>query len=594
MAEAKSQKPGWVSRLSRFAPGLPDLLNYGRANLSADLVAGLSVAAVALPVGVAYAQLAGFKPEVGLYASILPLVAYALFGTSRQLIVGPDAATCALVAAAVAPLAAGNESLYFSLSITLAFLAGVFCIIASFFRLGALADFLSKPILVGFLNGMALSIALGQIGKIFGFAIQRERIIPRLLEFVSKLGLTHPLTLIIGLLAFVVLAVSPRLIPRLPAALAAMIVTGAAVKLLGLDAAGVKTIGVVPEGLPPLRIPSFPLEFLPGLCASAAGVALIGFSSMMLTARSFAAKNRYEIDVDREFAALGAANIAAAISQGFAVSGADSRTAMSDASGGRTRVTGLVTAATVAAVLLFFTGPLQYVPVAALGAVLVKAAFSLLDLAALKTFYQVDKRELALSLLATLGVATVGAVQAILIAVVLALLRFVALVSRPKVEILGRVADMPGLHSIDRHQSAATISGLLLFRFNAPIVFFNAPFFKRSVLDAVGTAGPALKWFVIDMIPITMMDITGLQAVGDVIETLRARGIEFIAAGRETEWRHWAEKRRLTVGYRSFPTLRSALKRYERENSPIANSAGSDASPESKATTPQADNRIGT
>jgi high affinity sulfate transporter 1 len=521
---------------------------------------------VALPVGVAYAQLAGFRPEFGLYASILPLVAYALFGTSRQLIVGPDAATCALVAAAVGPLAAGNQDLYVSLSMALTFMAGVFCIAARLLRLGALADFLSKPILVGFMNGMALSIALGQIGKIFGFPITKEGIVPRLIEFASKLGLTHLPTLAIGGAAFLVLALSARFIPRLPAALAAMIVTGAFVKLLGLDAEGVKTIGAVPAGLPPLTIPSFPAEFLPRLCAEAAGVALIGFSSMMLTARSFAAKNRYEIDVDQEFAALGAANIASALSQGFAVSGADSRTAMSDAAGGRTRVTGLVTAASLAAALLFFTGPLQYVPVAALGAVLVAAAFSLFDIQTLKSFYQVDRREFALSLLATLGVATVGVVQAILVAVVLALLRFVKLVSRPKVEILGSVSGLPGLHSIDRHPDAATTFGLLLFRFNAPIVFFNAPFFKRSVLEAVEAAGPDLRWLVIDMIPVTMIDITGLQAAADVIETLGSRGVVFVAAGRETEWRQWAENRRLKSGCRSFPTLRAALKGYRREN----------------------------
>ncbi len=556
----------WIRCLSRAMPGLLELRTYSRADLPSDVIAGLSVAAVALPVGVAYAQLSGFRPEFGLYASILPLVAYALFGTSRQLIIGPDAATCALVAAAVAPLAAGNDDLYVSLSMTLAFVAGVFCIAARFLRLGALADFLSKPILVGFLNGMALSIALGQIGKIFGFPITKEGVVPRLVEFISKLGTTHLPTLAIGAAAFLVLFLSERLIPRLPAALATMILTGTAVALLNLDAVGVKIIGAVPPGLPSLKLPSFPLEFLPRLCAEAAGVALIGFSSMMLTARSFAAKNRYEIDVDQEFAALGAANIAAALSQGFAVSGADSRTAVGDASGGRTRVTGLVTAVSIVAVLLFFTGPLQFVPVAALGAVLVKAAFSLLDLRTLKMFFQVDRREFALSLLATLGVATVGVVQAILVAVILALLRFVRLVSRPKVEMLGFVPGLPGLHSTDRHPSASTIPGLLLFRFNAPIVFFNAPFFKRSVLDAAATAGPDLKWFVIDMIPITMIDITGLQAAADVIETLRERGIAFIAAGRETEWRQWAESRRLKTGYRSFPTLSAAVEGYKQES----------------------------
>jgi high affinity sulfate transporter 1 len=565
-SEGDRRAAAWIRRLSRIAPGIPELLTYKRTDLPSDITAGLSVAAVALPVGVAYAQLAGFRPEFGLYASILPLVAYALFGTSRQLIIGPDAATCALVAAAIGPLAGGNRELYSSLSMALAFIAGLFCIIASLFRLGVLADFLSKPILVGFLNGMALSIALGQIGKIFGFPIVKEGIVPRLLEFASKLGLTHLPTLAVGLAAFLVMAISPRFIPRLPAALAAMVVTGACVKFLNLDAAGVKIVGAVPAGLPPLRFPSVPLELLTPLCASAAGVALIGFSSMMLTARSFASKNRYEIDVDREFAALGAANIAAALSQGFAVSGADSRTAMSDASGGRTRVTGLVTAVTVAAVLLFFTGPLQYVPIAALGAVLVKAAFSLLDLKALKELYRVDRRELALSLLATLGVATVGAVQAILVAVILALLRFVQLVCRPKVEILGMVPGRPGLHPIDRHASAATIPGLLLFRFNAPIVFFNAPFFKRSVLEAVEAAGPGLKWFVVDMIPVTIIDVTGLNVAGEVLDTLQSRGVTLMAAGRETELRQWAQSRGLESRYRSFPTLRSAVKQYQREN----------------------------
>ncbi len=557
---------GWAERLSRAAPGLADLWSYRCTDFPGDLIAGLSVAAVALPVGVAYAQLAGFRPEIGLYASILPLVAYALFGTSRQLIVGPDAATCALVAAAVGPAAAGNEDLYFSLSLTLALLAGLFCITASFLKLGALADFLSKPILVGFLNGMGLSIALGQIGKIFGFSIGKEGIVPRVVEFVSKLGLTHPPTLAIGLLAFLVLVISPKLIPRVPAALAAMVVTGLVVKLLVLEATGVKVVGAVPSGLPPFRLPALPAEHLPALFAQAAGVALIGFSSMMLTARSFATKNRYEIDVDREFAALGAANIAAAISQGFAVSGADSRTAMSDAAGGRTRVTGLVTAAAVACVLLFFTGPLQYVPVAALGAVLVKAAYSLVDVRTLKTFYKMDRRELALSLLATLGVAAVGAVQAILVAIVLALLRFVRLVSRPKVEILGKAPGLPGLHSMDRHRGATTVPGLLLFRFNAPLVFFNAPFFKRSVTQAANEAGPGLRWFVMDMIPVTMMDITGIQAAGNVVEMLRARGVVFVAAGGQTEWRIWAESRGLKAGIRSFPTLRAALKEYKREH----------------------------
>lgn len=552
--------------LAKFAPGMANLLNYQRSNLPHDLVAGLSVAAIALPVGLAYAQLAGFNPAVGLYSSILPLVAYAIFGTSRQLIIGPDAATCALVVAAVAPLASDDQKLYESLSMTLALLAGVFCIGASFLKLGALADFLSKPILVGFLNGIALSIMLGQLGKIFGFSITAGGIVPRLIEFAGKLGQTHWLTVAVGFGTLVILMLASRFFPRIPAALVAMIIAAAIVRVFSLEAHGIKIVGEVPAGLPSLRIPQFPLGLLPNLFGDAAGLALVTFSSMMLTSRSFASKNKYDIDADREFAALGAANIASALSEGFAVSGADSRTAMSDATGGRTQVTGLVAAVTIACVLLFFTSPLRYVPIAALGAVLVKAAFSLVDLAALRKIYQIDRREFALSVLSTLGVVAVGAIHAILIAVVLALLRFVRLVSRPKVEVLGTVEGLAGFHSIERHSGATTVPGLMLLRFNAPLVFFNAAYFKRELIAAAETAGPSLKWLVLDMLPITMIDATGLYTADEVAGTLRDQGIVLAAAGRQTEWRLWAEGRRLAPEgpkIQIYPTLRRAIAAYE-------------------------------
>jgi high affinity sulfate transporter 1 len=563
--QKKSELPDWIARISRVAPGLGNLFQYERSSVPYDLVAGLSVAAVALPVGVAYAQLAGFNPAVGLYSSILPLLAYAIFGTSRQLIIGPDAATCALITAAVTPLAAGSQETYESLSVTLAFLAGLFCIGASFVKLGALADFLSKPILVGFLNGIALSIMLGQIGKVFGYPISAGGIIPRLTEFVSKLGLTHLPTLAVGVGTFIILLLTPRIFKKVPAALVAMILAAIAVRLLGLEQHGVKIVGDVPAGLPPIRFPRFSLDLIPTIFGDAAGLALVSFSSMMLTSRSFASKNKYDVDADQEFAALGAANIASAISQGFAVSGADSRTAMSDAAGGRTQVTGIVAAGAIAAVLLFLTGPLRYVPIPALGAVLVKAGMSLVDLKALNTIYRIERREFVLSIIATLGVVAVGAIHAILFVVALATLRFVRLVARPKVEILGRVDGLPGLHSIERHPGAATIPGLLLLRFNAPIVFFNAPYFKRELLAAVRAAGPSLQWVVLDMLPITMIDATGLQVAQEIAEELDGRGALLVAAGRQTEWRLWAETRRLKIQFgktKTYPTLRAAIKTF--------------------------------
>ena len=310
--------------LARMAPGLVKLFSYNFSeDFRHDLLAGLSVAAVALPVAFAYAQLAGFDPVVGLYSSILPLVAYAIFGTSRQLIVNPDAAVCAMIAAAVAPLAGGDSELYWSLSVAVTFLAGLYCIGASFLRLGVMADFLSKPILVGFLNGVAISICLGQIGKLLGFSIEAKRIIPQLIEIVGKLPQTQIPTLAVGAACMAVLIPLARFFPRLPAALITLIGAGIAAALLGLNQYGVAILGPVRAGLPPLRLPTFPQDDILSLLGSSAGLALVLFSSGMLTARSFASKGRYEIDADREFAAFGAANIASAISQGFAVTGAD-------------------------------------------------------------------------------------------------------------------------------------------------------------------------------------------------------------------------------------------------------------------------------
>ena len=552
---------GWA----RIAPGLPALLGYRRADFPHDLIAGLSVAAVALPVGVAYAQLAGFNPVVGLYVSILPLLAYALFGTSRQLVVGPDAATCALVAAAVTPLAGGDPALYLSLTIAMTALAGLMCIGASFLRLGAVADFLSKPILVGFLNGISLYILVGQIGKLLGFSITARGITPKLLEIAEKIDQTHWPTLAVGLATLVTYIVSKRMLPRLPAPLVALVGSGLVVALLGLDERGVAVVGAVPAGLPVFKLPTLSLDLLDAVASAAAGLALITFTSMMLTARSFAAKSHYEIDADREMAALGAANIAAALSQGFAISGADSRTAMADASGGRTQVTGLVAAAAIAVVLLFLTEPLRYIPIAGLGAVLIMASLSLLDLQTLRQFYRLNWCEFTLSLLATIGVIWVGAIDAIGVAVVLALLHFIRLTARPRAEILGEVEGLPGFHSVARHPTVQCDPGLLLFRFNAPLVFFNAPHFKQKAQAAIDAAGPDLKWFVLDALPVTQVDVTAYCVLDDLAQTLRARGAELMLAGRMTEVIELRKSLGIGEGSilaRYFPTLEQAVLAY--------------------------------
>ncbi|MDA0257980.1 MAG: SulP family inorganic anion transporter [Cyanobacteria bacterium] len=547
-------------------PGLVALRRYRfRSDFSHDLFAGLSVAAVALPVSIAYAELAGLSPAVGLYASIGPLLVYALFGTSPQLMVNPDAASCAILAAAVAPLAGGDPALYLSLATALTLFTGVLCVLVSAFRLGALADFLSRPILVGFLNGIALSIFLGQIGKVLGFQITASRIVPRLIEILSKLPSTQVPTLLVALFSVAVMWLVQRFLPRVPAALAVLVLSAVLVGLLDLPAMGVAVLAPVPAGLPMPSLPFVPLETVPKLLGSAAGLALVLFTSGTITSRSFASRGGYDVDVDRELVAYGAANIASSLTQGFVVTGADSRTAMAVTSGGKTQVTGLVAAATIALVLLLFTGPLQFVPVAALGVVLIAAALSLLDVISLRQFWRMDRREFGLSLITTAGVVALGSINGILVAVALAIIRFVKHTARPSVELLGEEKGLPGLHSIDRHGAAQAIPGMVLFRFNAPLVFFNADHFKQCALSAAQASGKDLRWFVIDAIPISDIDINGLVVLKDLQQKLASRNIQLVWAGRQSELLMCLERMgepTAAVSDLIYPTLRQAVNAY--------------------------------
>ena len=552
-----------MASLSELMPGLAVLRRYrfGR-DFSHDLFAGVSVAAVALPVSIAYAELAGLSPAVGLYASIGPLLAYALFGTSPQLMVNPDAASCAILAAAVAPLAGGDPALYLSLATALTLFTGILCVLASAFRLGALADFLSRPILVGFLNGIALSIFLGQIGKVLGFQVTASRIVPKLLEILSKLPTTQLPTLLVALFSVAVLLLVQRFLTRVPAALAVLVLSAVLVKLLDLPSSGVAVLAPVPAGLPIPSLPQVPLETIPKLLGSAAGLALVLFTSGTITSRSFASRGGYEVDVDRELVAYGVANMASSLAQGFVVTGADSRTAMAVTAGGRTQVTGLVAAAMIALVLLLFTGPLQFVPLAALGVVLIAAALSLLDMASLRQFWRMDRHEFGLSLVTTAGVVALGSINGILVAVTLAVVRFVKHTARPSVELLGEEKGLPGLHSIDRHGQAQAIPGMVLFRFNAPLVFFNADHFKQCALAAVRASGDDLRWFVIDAIPISDVDINGLAVLKDLQQKLASRNVKLVWAGRQSEFlsclREMGEPTE-RVSELTYPTLRQAV-----------------------------------
>ena len=514
-----------AQKIETWIPGLRVLRTYRREWLRSDFVAGLSVAAVALPIGIAYAQLAGFPPVVGIYSAILPPVAYALFGSSRQLIVNPDAAACAIVAATVAPLAAGDPSRYLDLSITLTFLTGVLCIAGGIAGLGVIADFLSRPILTGYLNGIALSIIVGQLGTLFGFEVPSGGFFRTFAAVVSRLGETHAATFLVGLLLFVLLRVLKHRSPKLPAPLIAAALGIIMVYALGLEQRGVAVAGAVPAGSLVPRIPPVGTSELWPLIVGACGIVLVSFCSMMTTARGFAAKNGYAIDVNQDMIALGVSNLASGFSRGFVVSGADSRTAVADSAGGKTQLTALVAAATMAVVLLFLTRPIAYLPTAALAAILVSSALGLFDVASLQRYYRISRSEFWLSVIAMLGVMTVGVLPGVLIAVGLALLKLLRLASRPHDVVLGLVQEKDDVYSAVEEEGGRTIPGLIIYRFDSSLLFFNADHFKDRVRAIIRNANTKPKWFLFDVESVPVLDITGADALEELRAELAGLGV---------------------------------------------------------------------
>jgi high affinity sulfate transporter 1 len=515
----------------RFVPGLIALGAYDRAWLRDDLVAGVSVAAVAVPIAIAYSQLAGVPPVNGLYASILPLVAYAVFGTSRQLIVAPDAATCAIIASVVMPLAGGDPVRHVSLAMTLAVITGVLCIAAGLGRLGFLANFLSRPILAGYLNGIAISIITGQLGKLSGVPLTPAGFFRQISEFGARLGEVHGWTLAVGLVAFAGLRALKHLAPKVPAPLIAVVVAIAASRFFGLAGHGVAVLGSIPAGLPGLTLPHIAVDDLLPLAYGAVGLALISFNSAMVTARGFAVKNRYDIDPNQEFIALGVADIGAGALQGFAVSGADSRTAVNDAVGGKSQVTGLVAAVLLVLTLLFFTGPLASLPIAVLAAILISSAIGLFDVQGLVTLRKTSRREFRLAIVTLLGVITVGVLPGVVVAITIALVQLLANASRPHDAVLGRIAGVDGYYNLRRRPEAEPLPGVVIFRWDAPLVFFNADRFKSRVRSVAAESRMPVRYVVIDAESMPQLDSTGAAALGELHTELAGRRIGLAIAG---------------------------------------------------------------
>ncbi|MFG9881762.1 SulP family inorganic anion transporter [Pseudomonas aeruginosa] len=515
--------------LARWVPGLDSLLHYRRAWFRPDVQAGLSVAAIQIPTAIAYAQIAGFPPQVGLYACILPMLIYALIGSSRQLMVGPDAATAAMVAAAITPLAAGDPQRLVDLSMIVAIMVGLFSIVAGLARAGFIASFLSRPILVGYLNGIGLSLLVGQLGKLFGYEAATSGFVAGILALLENLLHIHWPTLILGSLSLLLMVLLPRRFPQLPGALCGVLLASLAAALLGLDRYGVELLGEVPAGLPQLSWPQTSLEELKSLLRDATGITVVSFCSAMLTARSFAARHGYSINANHEFVALGLANIGAGVSQGFAISGADSRTAVNDMVGGRTQLVGVVAALVIAATLLLLNKPLGWVPMPALGAVLLLAGWGLIDVQALKGFWKLSRFEFSLCLLTTVGVLSVGVLPGIFVAVSIAVLRLLYYTYRPSDAVLGWMHGIDGQVELAKYPQATTLPGLVIYRFDAPLLFFNADYFKQRVLAVVdGSERP--NAVLLNAEAMTNLDISGLATLHEVQQILKAQGVHLSLA----------------------------------------------------------------
>ncbi|AYN17715.1 SulP family inorganic anion transporter [Pseudomonas monteilii] len=520
--------------LSRWLPGLANLLHYRREWFHADLQAGLSVAAIQIPIAIAYAQIVGLPPQYGLYACVLPMMVYALIGSSRQLMVGPDAATCAMIAGAVAPLAMGDPQRIAELSVIVTVLVGVMLIAAGLARAGFIASFFSRPILIGYLNGIGLSLIAGQLSKVVGFKIEGDGFILSLINFFQRLGEIHWITLFIGLAALGLLIWLPRRFPRLPAALTVVALFMLLVGLFGLDRFGVAILGPVPAGIPQLAWPHSNLAEMKSLLRDALGIATVSFCSAMLTARSFAARHGYAINANHEFVALGVSNLAAGVSQGFAISGADSRTAVNDMVGGKSQLVGIVAALVIALILLFFTAPMAWIPQAALGAVLLMAGWGLIDIKSLGLIRRLSRFEFWLCLLTTAGVLGLGVLPGIVFAVTLAILRLLYSIYQPTDAVLGWLPGTEGQVDIRKFKDARTVPGLVVYRFDDAILFFNADYFKMRLLEAVQSQDQP-KAVLFDAEAVTSIDVSGIAALREVRDTLAAQGIFFaIARARGT------------------------------------------------------------
>ena len=523
--------------MGRYLPGISVLRGYQRSWLRGDLLAGVTVAAYMVPQVMAYAEVAGLPAIAGLWAAVAPLVAYAILGSSRQLSVGPESSTALITATAVGVLVAGDQQNYAGTAAALALAVGAICLICWLARLGFLANLLSHPVLIGYMAGIAGLMIVSQLGKVSGIAVEGDSVLSELRSFVTHLGEAHLPTVLVAAGTFVLLVALQRLLPQWPGPLIAMVLAAVAVAVLDVDQMGVKTIGPVPRGLPPVAIPDFSTIDLGTLLPAALGVTIVAYTDNVVTARAFAARRREVIDARQEFLALGAANLGAGLFSGFPVSSSGSRTVIGDAVGSRTQLYSLVTAAIVLLTMLFLGPALATFPLAALGALVVFAALRLIDFAELRRIARFRRSELFLALATTAAVLIFDVLYGIAVAVALSILDLLRRIARPHDGILGYVPGLAGMHDIDDYATGRQVPGLLVYRYDAPLFFANAEDFKQRALASADAADPPVEWFLLNAEANTEVDLTAVDALEEVRRTLAGRGIVFALARVKFELR---------------------------------------------------------
>jgi high affinity sulfate transporter 1 len=551
-----------------FAPGLANLSSYRAPWLRKDIVAGLVLTALLVPQGMAYAELAGLPPITGLYTSILCLVAYAIFGPSRILVLGPDSSLGPMIAATVLPIAGarGDPERAIALASALALLVGTITAVAGIARLGFVADLISKPTILGYMNGLAVTILVSQLPKLFGFSIEGDNFLDDVRGFVEGLadGETVAASLAIGLFGLILIVVLQHWLPKVPGVLLAVVLSTLAAGILELADHGVSVVGVLPQGFPPFTLPDVGFSDVGLLFGGALGIALVSLTDTISTASSFAARSGDEIDGQREMIGIGASNIAAGFFQGFPVSTSGSRTAVAEQAGAKTQVTGLVGAVAIVLILLFFPGLLRDLPQPTLAAVVITASLSLADVPATIRLYRVRRTEFLLSIAAFLGVVLLGVLPGIALAVALSIGNVFRRAWWPYQTVLGRVPGLAGYHDVRSYPAAELLPHCVIFRFDAPLFFANSRTFREQI-RTLARAEPPPSWIIVASEPITDVDTTAADMLQELNEALTDRGIWLVFAEMKDPVRTKIERYELAptiAPNRFFPTLTRAIEAF--------------------------------